>query len=269
MWIDFVTNLATVGKGRIKYYQLWDTPQDTTHWTGSITQLIRISQDAYNTIKAIDPNAKVLSPPSGAYKGAPNTCMIANREEPNFFMNGGGAYSDIISFNTYYDIVAEDIIPVISCLETMLANYGQNTKPLWASEGGWGTPRIWPRTLQSAFLARSYLVLLSQGVSRFYWYAWNNPNWGTLYNKNLGVLPPGKAYAQVYGWIVGRSFNNLARPIQRRLDVRAERRQRVPGAGHLGAGRVPELYATQPVHPLPQFIGSKHLHNVESADHDH
>jgi hypothetical protein len=207
MWIDFVTNLVTVGKGRIKYYQLWDTPQDKTHWTGSIYQLVRMSQDAYNTIKAIDPNAKVLSPPSGAYHGAPNTCMIANRET-NFFKNGGGAYSDIISFNTYYDEVAEDIIPVIACLKTMLTTYGQNTKPLWASEGGWGTSTdLSDQTLQSAFLARSYLILLSQGVSRFYWYAWNNPNWGTLYNKNLGVLPPGKAYGQVYGWIVGRSLS--------------------------------------------------------------
>ena len=152
MWISFVTNLATVGKGRIKFYQLWDTPQDKTHWTGTVTQLIRMSQDAYNTIKSIDPNALVLSPPSGAYHGAPNTCMIANREKP-FFASGGGQWVDIVSFNTYYDTTPEDIISVIACLETTLTTYGQNTKPLWASEGGWGTSTdLSDQTLQSAFL---------------------------------------------------------------------------------------------------------------------
>ena len=204
MWISFVSNLANVGKGRIKYYQLWDTPQDLTHWTGTPKQLIRMSQDAYQTIKSIDPNALVLSPPSGAYHGAPNTCMIANREQP-FFASNGGQWVDIISFNSYYDETAEDIVPVIQCLNTMLATYQQNTKPLWVSEGGWGTSKdLGDQTLQAAFLARSYLVLLSQGVSRFYWYSWNNPNWGTLWNKNTGLLLPGKAYGQVYGWTVGR-----------------------------------------------------------------
>jgi len=207
MWIDFVTNLATVGKGRIKYYQLWDTPQDPTHWTGNVQQLVRMSQDAYTTIKSIDPSAKILSPPSGAYKAAPSKCVIANRALP-FFKNGGGQWVDVVSFNTYYDNVAEDIIPVVQCfMENVLVPYGQMSKPLWASEGGWGTSSdLWNQDLQAAFLARSYLVLLSQGVRRFYWYSWNNPNWGTLWNKNAGIQLPGKAYAQVHNWLAGRTL---------------------------------------------------------------
>jgi uncharacterized protein YjdB len=207
MWIDFVTQLATVGKGRIKYYQLWDTPQDPTHWTGSVEQLLRMSKDAYNTIKSIDPNAKIVSPPSGAYKAAPSKCVIANRSLP-FFSKGGGQWVDIISFNTYYDNLAEDIIPVMQCfMENVLVPYGQIGKPLWASEGGWGTSTdLTSETLQAAFLARSYLILLSQGARRFYWYAWNNPNWGTLWNKNTGIRLPGTAYAQVRSWLVGRTL---------------------------------------------------------------
>jgi hypothetical protein len=205
MWIDFVRQLATVGKGRIKYYQLWDTPQDPTHWTGQVAQLVRMSQDAYTTIKSIDPTVKILSPPSGAYK-APSVCAIANRAQ-GFFKAGGGQWVDVISFNTYFDKIAEDIIPVIDCFTNqVLIPYGQSSKPLWASEGGWGTSAdLFDPTLQAAFLARSYLVLLSKGVRRFYWYSWNNPNWGTLWNKNTGILVPGRAYAQIYSWLIGHT----------------------------------------------------------------
>ena len=122
--------------------------------------------------------------------------------------DGGGRWVDVVSFNTYYDKVAEDIIPVLQCfMENVLVPYGQMSKPLWASEGGWGTSTdLGEKDLQAAFLARSYLVLLSQGVRRFYWYSWNNPNWGTLWNKNTGIRLPGKAYAHVRNWLAGRTL---------------------------------------------------------------
>ena len=139
MWIDFVTNLATVGKGRIKYYQLWDTPQDATHWTGSISPVNshvegRLQHDQGH-------RSEREGPVASERRLSRRPDHVHDRQSARRFSlsSAAGAYSDIISFNTYYDKAPEDIIPVISCLETMLTKYGQNTKPLWASEGGWGT----------------------------------------------------------------------------------------------------------------------------------
>jgi hypothetical protein len=86
---------------------------------------------------------------------------------------------------------------------------------LFDTEASWGDPTVSnpPFTdpeMQAGFLARMYLVQWSEGVSRFYWYQWNNDALGTLWtpdpNNPAGagtVLPAGMAYNQVYQWLVG------------------------------------------------------------------
>ena len=210
----FVTALANQGLGRINFYQLWDTPQDPTHWTGTAAQILRLSQDAYTIIKSIDPTATVLGPPVGAYHvPISNTCYIGTQEVKWFYSlsNTTGPatkYVDVPSFNTYFTSTAEDIVAQIQCLKTKLQPYGFGTAPLWATEGSWGkSSDLSNLTSQAAFLARSYLVQMSNGVVRFYWYSWNDPNWGTLWDYFTGNHPAGIAYAQVYKWVVGATLS--------------------------------------------------------------
>ena len=207
-WKDFITALVTTGKGRIKYYQFFNTPQDPTHWKGSVAQLMRMSQDAHDIIRSLDPNAKILSPPIGAYHvSVTNPCYIANKLQTWFFAPGGGSLVDIVSFNSYFTTNAEDVIPVIQCLVTMLKNYAQDTKPLWSTEGSWGSQTdLSNSTLQSAFVARTYLVHASNRVVRFYWYGFNHSNWGVIWDPNTGLHPAGVAYKQVYNWVVGATL---------------------------------------------------------------
>jgi hypothetical protein len=44
------------------------------------------------------------------------------------------------------------------------------------------------------------------GIDRFYWYAWDNPNWGTLYAGSID--PAGTAYGLLEGWLVGSSHGS-------------------------------------------------------------
>jgi hypothetical protein len=81
-------------------------------------------------------------------------------------------------------------------------------------------------------VARYYLLLLDAGLVRVYWYCFDNAAWGSMWLKNgdnnhtgdgnritcderqppygLGagkgcLLPTGKAYRQVYKWLVGNT----------------------------------------------------------------
>ena len=54
---------------------------------------------------------------------------------------------------------------------------------------------------QVAYLGREYLLMWMSGVGRYYWYAWDNSDWGDLFNGSL--LPPGTAYGQLESWLVG------------------------------------------------------------------
>jgi hypothetical protein len=42
----------------------------------------------------------------------------------------------------------------------------------------------------------------AQGLNRFYWYAYDNPRFGTLYSKRT-LTPAGIAYLQVSKWMIG------------------------------------------------------------------
>jgi hypothetical protein len=49
--------------------------------------------------------------------------------------------------------------------------------------------------------------MLANGISRYYWYAWDNPSFGTMWSSITGVNPVGVAYATL--WLVGATFVSL------------------------------------------------------------
>jgi hypothetical protein len=81
--------------------------------------------------------------------------------------------------------------------------------PIWNTEGSWGVVDktcITDPDMQVAFVGQYYILSWSQGLARTYWYAWNDGNDGKLWDPVVGVLPPGRAYGQVYQWMVGASL---------------------------------------------------------------
>jgi hypothetical protein len=86
----------------------------------------------------------------------------------------------------------------------MTAN-GVGNLPIFFTEGGWGgAPNDTTMTDDEmvAYLARDYLLMWMNGVARFYWYAWDNSGWGTLFRGGT-IEPPGTAYGILESWLVG------------------------------------------------------------------
>jgi hypothetical protein len=84
-------------------------------------------------------------------------------------------------------------------------------KPLWATEGGWGTNgEMTDPDAQAAYVARWLILQASAGVQRAYWYMWDmgsNPQgWGGLWDDSRGTYKAGIAYGEVYKWLVGATF---------------------------------------------------------------
>jgi hypothetical protein len=86
--------------------------------------------------------------------------------------------------------------------------HGQGSKPLWDTEGSWGqrttslaTMRGWPLWPGIIFCSGR------KACNAFYWYAWNDKSYGTLYNfPTQTVERAGVAYAQVKSWLVGATL---------------------------------------------------------------
>ena len=198
---EFVTAIATHAGSQIKYWEIWDESTTPNEWQGTTAQLIRMTQDASQIIKATNPNALILNPsPVGAAAAA----WISG-----FLAGGGGQYVDIISYHTYVDpsVGAEQVVTTAAAVQAVMAQFGQQSKPLWSTEGGWGSDaNLSTEILQAAFLARFYVLHWSSGIQRLYWYAWDNSEFGTLWDSTNGIRPAGTAYQIVENWLVGATM---------------------------------------------------------------
>ena len=220
LWKDFVAAVVIHSAGRIKYYELWNEIGNLPTWTGNAAQTARMTSDAVQMIQSNDPNAIIVSP----------SVIIESSDGQSFLENYLSAlknnYSTVlpsigaIAFHGYVQkdnepLMAENIINYLEQTKPILATAGLGGKPLFDTEASWGdtsvsNPPFTDPDMQAGFLARMYLVQWSENVSRFYWYQWNNKEFGTLWTPDPNdpsqpgtVLPAGIAYGQVYQWLVG------------------------------------------------------------------
>src|SRR5882762_261460 len=207
-WKDFVTALSQHVAGRIRYWEVWNEPMFKPTFSGTPAQLVRMAKDLQAITQAQDSRAEILSPPGSDYRTGPSGgCFAANTMSP-YFAAGMGQYIDIVSFHAYIAYsggadAPENFVYEVSCIRQMMATYGQQNKRLWATEGGWGRNTDLPDPdQQAAFVARSYLILRSLGVRRFYWYRWDNSGWGTLWDPATGINSAGIAYREIANWMV-------------------------------------------------------------------
>jgi Glycosyl hydrolase catalytic core len=201
-WDDFVTALVTRYKGKIQIYELWNEPEHS--YTGTMPQLVAMMQHEHDIIRTLDPTASILSP-SMVSQGYPYL--------DSYFATGGSTDIDAVAIHTYPDPkndVAESITQSISItIKTVMAKYGLSAKPLWGTEGSWGPASagdITDPNLRTAFTAREYLLSWSIGITRFYWYAWDSPDVGTLWSSTSVPTGAAVAYEQVFNWMNGATM---------------------------------------------------------------
>jgi hypothetical protein len=204
-WEDFVRAVVTRADGRIKFWEIWNEPQDHNFYCGDIPMMVTLQKAAYAIVKKKSTEFQVLTPsPTG---GLGPSWMW------RFLSSGGGDYADIIGFHGYWDADALSLPAVVSRFKGV-AQARHASKPLWDTEAGWGEnpPNMDPAS-KAAFLAKYYLLHWSLGIRRLYWYSYDNElGWGTLWNQKSGLLPPGLAYQEVLSWMVDATMSQPCAP---------------------------------------------------------
>jgi hypothetical protein len=200
-WTDFVTQITTRYKGKIKYWEMWNEPNAGNFWKGSNAQLVTMAKAAAPIIH--NAGGTVLSP---APQGTNSHVWM-----DGYFAAGGASYTDITTFHGYLYSAPEAVTTLADNMRSVQNKYGLSGKPLWDTEHSWGDS-TWPmgadQDQQSAWLARYVVLSFSQGIDRSFWYGWEHFNWGTLYDRTTKqILKPGIAYGQVYGWMVGAGMS--------------------------------------------------------------
>ncbi|MBW4443059.1 MAG: endo-1,4-beta-xylanase [Plectolyngbya sp. WJT66-NPBG17] len=209
-WRNYVRQVATRYKGLVRHYEIWNEPNSNRFYSGSIQQLVALSREAYQTLKAIDPLVKVISP-------AMSPCCNSFNYLDAYLKEGGGNYANVIGYHFY---VAPDkpevMLLSIEQVKTLMAKYNLASKPLWDTETGW---RIQNRDVNpedelwagaalsmddaSAYVARSYIISWAAGVDRVYWYAWGHRSMGFTDYDGKTPKPVANAFTEVQKWLVG------------------------------------------------------------------
>lgn len=199
-WTQYVRTVALRYKGRIRYYEIWNEPNQSAFFSGSPQQMAELSKAAYGVLKAVDSANIVISPSAN--------CDDTGRLWLNKFLAAGGAtYADVIGGHFYVmprgpEAMVQEIKQVQSLIESFHVR-----KPLWNTEAGWGPPsRFSSEPEEAAFVVRTLLLNAAAGVERVYWYAWDNSNWVRLKLADPftgATRLAGLAYAELYRRLVG------------------------------------------------------------------
>lgn len=200
-WCAYVRTVATRYKGRIKAYEIWNEANLPEFYAGDVATLVQLAREAYTILKTIDPTIVVVSPSFASEPAWLATYLAA----------GGGAYADVIGAHYYLPATAapEAMAPLIRQTQQILVAYGQDHKPLWNTETGFGSFRegvIIEGEAALGYVARAYLVQWLAGVQRFYWYAWDNKNFVGLHLTEADAKTPtaaAAAYTKIQEWLIG------------------------------------------------------------------
>ena len=200
-WRDYITAVAQRYKGRIRYYEIWNEPNDPTYYTGTVAELAELTAEAYAILKSVDPGNTVLSP--AAY--APGYL-------DQLLQAGMAQNVDMIAYH-FYETPPEAAAADIANVNLVMAANGVSSMPLWATEGASGDNTTQPEALAAAYLVRKYLVQLAFGSVRFDWYAWGKATTfcvGTEENNPQQLTEAGRAFGILLNWLRGASLSGAS-----------------------------------------------------------
>jgi hypothetical protein len=224
---DFMAALTTRYAGKIVAYELWNEPNGRNYWfsgtwngqtmaynqTLAASNLVAMTHDAFTVIRKQDPHALIVSPSALYLNG--RTASVNSFIGGYFgsWLQAGYPLFDVIGFH-YYDTIQgqtylpEAVVPGLSTLGPTLAQRPELASlPIWNTEGSFGTGSLFTTAEQAGYVARRAVLLWANGVTRFFWYAFDGQGLGSLVNSTGTALnEAGVAYEQTYSWLAGASM---------------------------------------------------------------
>ena len=236
-WDAFVQAVVSRYKNQIQYYELGNEANLAETYSGNVSEMVTLSQHAYEDVKSIEPSAIVLSPSVSTIGVAPYTpgCNVAECWLAEYLQAGGGQYADGIAFHEYAyfstnptavrlgiactqgDIeqcAGSPLETVVGDLRSLLSTYGLAGKPIFDTEGGFPSDIISANLLgtaaeQAAYVSRWFVVQASESISVAVWFS-EFPTQGGLagFGTTSAQAEDNQAYVETYSWLVDSSVTS-------------------------------------------------------------
>lgn len=210
-WEDYVRRVAQRYRGRVAAYEVWNEPYfsdlaadrgQPAFFTGSLAQMIEMTQIARRAIKEVDKTALLTTP---GFVGGPHRL-------DRYLAAGGADLVDAIAYH-FYASDATQFASEVEAVRSVMARRRVAGLPLWNTECGIdsvsaGAPAAAGAAAQQAdrvAAARLSQFLILGAAARFenfYYHAWDNYLSGMVDRTGVANarLP---AYEQTRRWLLG------------------------------------------------------------------
>jgi hypothetical protein len=192
-YANFAAAAAKNFKGRTNIYEIYNEPNSATNGLQYPDTYTTVAKKAITAMRREDPKCTVIGPAI--------SWMRDTFYQRKCFEAGLLNYLDAVSVHGYRasTVAPETVVSDYATTRSLMQTYGGRTLPIVCSEWGYSTGATnAPATsngalptaqLQADYLARSFLVNMSEGIRVSIWYSWWD--WGTdpnEFEKNFGVL---------------------------------------------------------------------------------
>lgn len=206
-WDRFCAKIAMRYLGKIKYYEVWNEPNYNNdgvsvtadglsskvfYFSGTFAKLAEMVRRANQAIKAVDPTAKIVSPPLTAWSSTAGG--TAETYLTGMMSAGDGAtgtmkdWIDIVGVHLY--IGGNDITklaPMIDRVKAGMTTAGISGKEIWDTESAPIAPDVSGMPLEAArlFIVRSLVIQAAKGIGRTFYYQYDDYTMGI---KRTGIV---------------------------------------------------------------------------------
>ena len=192
----FAERLASRYRGRVSAWEVWNEPNLSRFWTGSVDEYVALLKAGYAGLKAGDPGARVLL--GGISQ---NDYAFLSKA----YAAGAKGFFDVLATHVYTG--PSDAPPetdwsynATATLRNVMVRAGDSVKPIWFTEFGWsthvndGSERPWERgvseQLQADYLARALRLVAERYpyVTQMFWYMERDVSYWNDQEDGFGLL---------------------------------------------------------------------------------
>lgn len=199
-WTDYITTVAQRYRGRIRFFEIWNEPNDQTFYAGTVAQLAALTRAAHDALKAVDPGITVITAP--AYSPGYLDLYLAT---------GAAAYADVIGYHAYAT-PPEATALQLADVRLVMAKHHLAAMPLWDTEAASGNQSTSAADAPT-YIVRKYLTDLAFGAGRLDWYTWGHATPYCVATEAADphtLAPAGRAYATLATWLANATVTSAA-----------------------------------------------------------
>lgn len=216
-WTDFVSQFAARFTGRGLIYDGWNEPNLTKYWRGATatpTRLATLHRLLYQTVKAADPSATVLSPSfTSVFSGVDGATGETGTGLKQFLAASDGAsgtgaqWFDHLSYHFYSNDSAlrpTGLERMWRGIQDQLKIAGRSSADVWCTETGMIDPAF--GTIEPSYregLMRAYMYsLFALGCKKVLWFSFDESVIGFGTNAGLAARTA-RVWTEIYNNLVG------------------------------------------------------------------